>query len=459
MFKKLLSNLPFNPSLINQVAFYARRMNDEARIRRTGLLFVVLAMLLQVFAVISPPQPTLAESDNDIIRGGFQNVDQAVLHCLNGSLDFYEILTYYGLGCDSVKNSSTVYIRSNSADYYSLGRTPVSNPSPRNGKNWSIYQVNIPGVTRTLWMKDLQYWDSGTYSTYKVLKMTNKQGQTMFVMYDCGNIVTIGKYTPPPPPPPPPPTITDVCPGKDGIQTSLDQCDVCPDRTGVQYTLEECDACPNLPGTQNVADCYPCPEARTDASATACLEFDKAASNDTQKFVDANGTKAKAGDVITYTLSVKNIGLTTVQDFVFDENMSDVLEYARITDLHGGNISEDNVVSWPADDIAAGQTMRHMITVKVKDPIPQTPVSASDPGSFDLVMTNVFYGHSVNIELPPNIIKVTERTVKTLPSTGPGTSLAVGFVLVSIMGYFFARSRLMATELAVVKEEFTGGGA
>lgn len=459
MFKKLLSNLPYNPSLIGQVAFYAKRMNQESRIRRTGFVFVLLAMLVQMFAVVSPPQPTLAESSNDIIRGGFKTKDQAVLMCLDSQRDFNKILAYYGLNCTDVKNAVTSqYIRSNAADYHSLGRNPVANPSPRNGKNWLIYKVSIPGShTNPLYMKDLQYWDSGAYSTYKVLKIT-KGSRTVYIMYDCGNIVTIGKYSPPAPPPPPPPTVTDKCPNKPGTQTSTTQCDVCPNRTGTQYTLAECDACPNLPGTQNTPNCYPCPEARTDDSATACLEFDKSASNDTEKFADANGTQAKAGDVITYKLSVKNTGLVTVRDFVVEENMNDVLEYARITDLHGGNIDSNGVVSWPAIDITPGQTIDRLITVKVKNPIPQTPASASDPGSFDLMMTNVFYGKSVNIKLPPNIIKITERTVTTLPQTGPGESIAVGFVLITIMGYFFARSRLMATELSIVKDDYTGGG-
>ena len=68
MFKKLLSNLPFNPSLIGQVSFYAKRMHQETAIRRVGLIFVLLAFFVQFFAVISPPEPSLAASGNDIIQ-------------------------------------------------------------------------------------------------------------------------------------------------------------------------------------------------------------------------------------------------------------------------------------------------------------------------------------------------------------------------------------------------------
>ena len=52
MFKKLISNLPFNPSLIGQVSFYAKRLRKEESIRRAGFGFMALAMFIQLFAVI-----------------------------------------------------------------------------------------------------------------------------------------------------------------------------------------------------------------------------------------------------------------------------------------------------------------------------------------------------------------------------------------------------------------------
>ena len=80
MFKKLISNLPFNPSLIEQVSFYAKRIHKESSVRRTGLFVLGLAMLVQMLAVFSPPQATMDRSNNDIVNGGFVNRDQAVLH-------------------------------------------------------------------------------------------------------------------------------------------------------------------------------------------------------------------------------------------------------------------------------------------------------------------------------------------------------------------------------------------
>ena len=89
MFKKLLSNLPFNPSLLGQVSFYTKRLRRETFVRGAGLAMLTLAIVIQTFAVVSPPQRSLAKSPNDIIYGGFTTRDQAVLYCLDQNKDIH----------------------------------------------------------------------------------------------------------------------------------------------------------------------------------------------------------------------------------------------------------------------------------------------------------------------------------------------------------------------------------
>lgn len=447
MFKKLLSNLPFNPSLIGEVSFYAQRIRSEAVIRRTGVIVMLLAMLIQAFAILSPPEPTLAESNSDVVRGGFSSREQAVNYCRSNTQGFAVVLFYYGISCEILAKSSIQNIKS--TDYNkklrSMGRVPQGPVISRTGKPTNESTVNIGGTN--FYMRNLWAWDSRASSTYKMLVMKNVHGQTIMIMFSCANIVTIGEYTPPKPKPKPePPKPT---PPKD----------VCPNIPGVQSTVEECDVCPNVPGIQSdQSECYPCPEAESDDSSTACLEMLKTASNETQSIPNADGTLANANDIIVYSLSTTNKGSQTVKDFIVEENMSDALEYANVVDLDGGEIDDKQVVRWPKADIAAGSTLTKKITVQVKDPIPQTPVSASDPGSYDMTMTNVYYGHSVSIQLPPSVAKTTELTVQTLPETGPGTTLAAGFAITALISYFFARSRLLAKELQIVRTDYTSTG-
>lgn len=217
--------------------------------------------------------------------------------------------------------------------------------------------------------------------------------------------------------------------------------------------------CPyNSSLTSDSPDCKPCAQAANQNDSAACVELHKTARNITQNISNADGTTAQAGDVIEYSLITKNTGKAVITNYVVKEDISDVLEYADITDLHGGSLSSDKrFVTWPAANIDANSTHTEFLTVKVKNPIPSTPLSASNPGgSFDLVMTNV-YGNAINIKLPPPPVKTIESTT-TLPNTGPGESLVIAFVMTTMVAYFFARSRLMAEELDIVRTDYTSVG-
>jgi len=62
MFRKLVSSLPFSPALVGQLGFYARRLSREQATRRLGLIFTMLALMVQGLALISPPDQTFAAS-------------------------------------------------------------------------------------------------------------------------------------------------------------------------------------------------------------------------------------------------------------------------------------------------------------------------------------------------------------------------------------------------------------
>ena len=414
MFKKLLTNLPFNPSLLGQVSFYTQRLRNEAFVRGTGLVTLALALIIQVFAVVSPPQHSLGRSTNDILYGGFTTKAQVVQHCVNDDQDFKKILEYYGVSCALLSDkgiTTTIKSTDHNKQLDSLGRNPQPATNAKNGKPSDQYEVKVPGVG-TFYMKNLWYWDTYSYSSYKVVQVTNKYGNVIYVMYDCGNIVTIGKYTPPAPPAPKP--------------------------------------TPKAP--------TPAPKPPTVPSPSPNLSFEKKARNDSRNITNADGTVANAGDVIIYTLSVKNSGTGDFTNFIFDENLNDVLEYADMNDFGGGTLNSTNHLVWPARTVAAGQTLTVSFAVKVKSPIPSTPQSSSDPGSFDLCMTNVFYDKSVTICLKAPVNKQIETATTTLPNTGPGTSLMVTFGIVALVGYFFARNRLMVEELVIVRDEYSAGG-
>lgn len=633
MFRKLVSNLSFNPSLIGQLTFYSKRMHQEQSVRRAGLLMVCLAMVIQIFAVISPPQSSMARAGNDIIPGGVTSQGDMVNHCKANDYGFATILAHFGIDCNALYFGEVKNI--NSRDYgnqlFSMGRVPYGKPQET--------PVRIPGLG-TFYMRPLSSWDSGSSSTYKAVTGHRADGTPFMVLFDCGNLVIVGK------PPTQPPQEKEISckritlsvqpnsrveintevkvsgkakgqnlPSGQKVDMFYDVVKVGTGRVidtkearGVAFSgntaedsrpngfkltkaghykfrlavkydgnkeasgnqvgscasdvyvatqpnPEKVIECTNLissfsngqkiiagsnvnvrgqasgnnlptdqkvdmyydyvdssgkvissqnsksiafddgiaedqvaksfkldnPGTytfrlavkygnnkdangNQTGNCAkqvvvepPCNENDND-NGTQCILLSKKARNDTQNIENASGTTARAGDTIIYTLMTTNTSKnTTAKGYVVQENLIDIMQYADIVNLSGGKLDDKGIATWPATDIAPEKTINTLITVKIKNPIPQTPVSSSDPGSFDMTLTNI-YGNKVDIKLPPSVIKTTEHVAGQLPNTGPGETLAVGFLITSIAGYFFARSRLIAKETDLIRSEFASSG-
>lgn len=629
MFQKLLSNLPFNPSLIGRVTFYTNRLRKETFVRRLGVFFIVAAMGLQLVAIIAPAEPSLAASANDIKYGGFSSKQQITDYCRTNG-EFATILNHFGVSCGSLDAAEVGTVHSDHYDgqLYSMGRMPY-------GKAGET-AVDIPGAGR-YYMRYLSSWDApGTTSTYQSLNGTRADGTPFMILFNCGNLTIVGPPVAPPPKviscnnlfmsvpassrvpvgtkvniwgqasgsgigpnelvdmhyeyvtdqaqllgtataigvpfsgglatdgtqreftmsspghyffrlfirydggtqegvrsfaclkdiyvdvAPPPPVKEVECsalitsfgdkqkiltgttvtvrgqasgrhvPDGDKVDMIYDYVDssnkvqgtqkasgvafkdnAAQDTTPHSFKLDKAgtykfrlavkydnkDASGNQTGNciKEVIVQPPCEKSKTN-DETECIILNKKATNDTQNIPDANNTVARPGDVVTYTLQAKNTSkTTTVKKFVVEEDINDILEYADVVDLHQGVKNEKNIVTWPATDVKPEQTIEKQITIRIKNPLPQTPQSTSNPGSFDMTMTNV-YGDTVTIKLPPNVPKTTEQVTKTLPNTGPGETMIVGFVVTIIVGYFFARSRLMVKELDLVRADYAVSG-
>jgi hypothetical protein len=478
MFEKLLATLPYSPESRRQLAFYGNRLRGEKSIRRIGLFFILLTFFVQFFAFIAPPQPTMARSNNDLIDGGLGSRSGAVDYCTKNVANYQDILAHYGISCADVAKTVTVNIKSTDANrqLYSMGRLPY-------GKQGET-PVTING--KTYYFRYLWSWDTNGPTTWRALKgVSSVTGRTFYLLYKCGNLVFVGV-------PPAPPKCdwngsifanNPACqPPKCALDKSLPadspKCKACPYNGSILKSNARCIQCP-YPGLGSItkdnakcvapcpynaniskdsSSCKPCSASQTRDDKTACLELTKTASNTTADITDANGTTAQPGDVIVYTLSVKNTGKALVPKFVVQENMSDVLDYADIVDTHGGTLDADKIMSYPASDIKAGTTLQQHVTIKIKATLPTTPASVSDPGHYDSAMTNV-YGNTVNIYLPKTIVQTTEQVTTELPNTGPGTALGVSFAVTVVAAYFFARTRLLSKETDIALAEVTTGGA
>lgn len=204
MFRKLVSNLSFSPALVGQLGFYAKRLRKEEATRRIGLIFTALALVVQSFAVFSPPESANAAGGNDIIYGGIRSRDDLLrVYDANqdsaGHKDIQQIYSYFGITRQDIANTTqtTFNSRDHNLSIRSVGRSTFA---------WQRDAIAIPGTSTTVYESLLYKFDSTPWtisngSQYPALIGKRAvDGQWFAIMMGCANPAYI---TIPPPPPQP----------------------------------------------------------------------------------------------------------------------------------------------------------------------------------------------------------------------------------------------------------------
>lgn len=181
-----------------------------------------------------------------------------------------------------------------------------------------------------------------------------------------------------------------------------------------------------------------------------------------QQPTNAAGAEVRAGDRIRYTLAVRNVGDTEYKDFVFEENLTDVLEYADVVDAGGSQLErasdstdQTKQLKWEATSIAPQELVSRSYTVAIKRPIPTYAVGQLNPGSYDLVAESNFGENPVRLAVAAPLAKRLEGLSRRLPLVPSGVVLA-GLVIweVGMIGIWL-RTRIIRRELAIMAT--TGG--
>ncbi len=218
MFEKLVSGLPFSPALVGNLGFYARRLKKEEASRRLGLILTAMALVVQSFAVFSPPEPANAASSNDLIYGGVSTLAQVLAVYDKPGSDYKKLMDYNGVTRAEIAATQETTINSQeygkgSSAWISWGR------NSRFGTDMGEIKHNIDGsifYSRPLWRWDTGSWTSVHGSTYNVFKGQSAKLGVFAILKDCANLAAT-KLLPPPPPPPAP---TAVCTSLTAIKSS-----------------------------------------------------------------------------------------------------------------------------------------------------------------------------------------------------------------------------------------------
>ncbi len=201
MFRKLVSNLSFSPALVGQLGFYAKRLRQEETTRRIGLIFTALALVVQSFAVLRPPESANAANGNDFVRGGVSSMSQFVSYYDSNHNHIKDFMNTVGVTRANLLNTTQTTLNSKSG-VLSYGFEKHFST----GSGEHMYQFPLAGGgSDIVYYRPLSLWDTGsnvkTGSTYKAWVGTSSKGMWFAIIANCGNFAT--KSAPPVAPCPP----------------------------------------------------------------------------------------------------------------------------------------------------------------------------------------------------------------------------------------------------------------
>lgn len=189
MFRKIISSLPFSPSLLNELGFYAKRLKKEEATRRIGLILTALALVVQSFATFSPPESANAANSGDLVYGGFSSRTDMLTACNNNTQGFRDLLTHADITCQQLANANfgEIHSRVNGKDAGWLSWNRTSRFSAQQG------ETSVMVGSQQIYIRPLAAFDvkntTGNGSFYKAFTGTNSKGKEFAIMIDCANIL------------------------------------------------------------------------------------------------------------------------------------------------------------------------------------------------------------------------------------------------------------------------------
>lgn len=517
MFKKIVSQLSFSPALVGQLGFYARRLRKEQATRRLGLVFVALALVVQSLVVFQAPEPANASSNNDFIVGGLGLGSNRSLNNFLGPYDRNErhlkdVFNYFGITREEITSSTFTQFAMGTKKSYGYENRAGSVAIP-------ITDAGFNTVT-TIYGRPLSIWGGAPSDLYWGYVGHSSKIGWFAILQACGNLVT-ENYPEKPTPPPAPAKIVaskkavNTTQKVDASKVAAKENDTVSYTVNIKNTggtaksvslsdnlsevLKYASLTNNGGGTFNsttkvlswgsvnlapnasVSHTYTVKMKSSLISTTtsctmrnnfvdqivtvpvACstppakIETTKTAVNISQGSVNATTVTAKENDRIVFTVTAENTG-GTAKTFTFEDNIGDMLEYSKLVDNGGASYDEKTrMLSWPDITLSPGEKQVRTFTVQILSTIPATPKGVSDPSSYDCKIENAFYTASVVMSVTCPTPKVIEQVVPELPKTGPTENILFAGIVLSIVTFFYFRSRQLSTEVRLIRRDVNGG--
>jgi len=319
MHKKLITNLPFQPSLIGDIALAARQAKRDRVIYSISLVVLLILSLVLFLGYQSAATMSYQQADYSLAPQGFFNKQHVVETCQDARSDYGVVLGKLNIPCHQIKQAqeTTLSEAARAAGDQGVGNLTVVNRAPQanNASNAIVLNDRVTLHTSGSTTETMQ-----RYGDDRALIGSHSGGETFILLLSGEKIATTASVQ---------------------AQTSAQ---VLADQTSPGYCSTDHDQ--------------------------QCLHYYHRVINETRSIANANKQEAGVGDILHYEFIVEN-RTNEDQDLSIANDSKSILNKTLLRDLGGGSIVEDKFISWPTQSIAAGETVTKTLVVEIKTESPR----------------------------------------------------------------------------------------
>lgn len=405
MFKRVISNLSFSPTLVGQLGIYSKKLKKEQTIRKFGLIFVILTLIIQYLIIFQPPESANTSNRNDMIIGGINtkesdSLDKYLAEYDSNKRNLQSTLTYLGITKNEIIATKSTsfkvgnrYIWSFTPKYsYAQGERQYSVNNSQGKLLTTVYArpLNLQNNPND----QVQGWvgDSAKLGWFAIIKPS-------------GNLVT------------------EIAPKP----ASAVKC------------------------TTNNTACSTCSDNSTlwiDPTCKPSIIKSQVVNNITQNTTAAS-VITKTNDQISYTLTIENKSQNPTI-IKIEDDINDILEYSNLIDNGGGSLNKNNILSWPETTLYPRTKQSRTFIINVFNQIPATAQGSSENTSYDCVIQNNFGSTSISAVNCP-VQKTIESLSSQLPKIKPTEALIISTIVLTVTIYFYIRSRQLGKEIKIIR--------
>ncbi len=185
MFRKLITNLSFSPTLIGEVAQYAKKLKKEEKIRRWGVFLLIPAMALQIIAIVRPPESANTASNYDLVYGGISSVGDLLYHYDKNELNIKDIFTSLGITRSELLNLTEGKITSRASEQFFIISTQPKVDADDGGVSTTFQKA--AGGTGSLHFTPLDH-NQVNFTAYNTLSGTSQTAGDFSILKGSGAI-------------------------------------------------------------------------------------------------------------------------------------------------------------------------------------------------------------------------------------------------------------------------------